>query len=94
MHPQHSYTQFRLVSGQALKAQGQPRSKRLIQQTWIWMKNKLFHSSDIKVWYTCDIKGTRLWSAHNPITRHTIHGVSDSEIRRWVEQCHRTHLRY
>ncbi|MEM8809363.1 MAG: hypothetical protein AAGF01_25355, partial [Cyanobacteria bacterium P01_G01_bin.38] len=66
---------------------------RLIQQTWIWIKNRLFYSSEIRVWYALDTSGNRLWSAHNPRTRHTIHGVSEYEIRRWIEQCHRTYLR-
>lgn len=46
----------------------------------------LLQKSEIKIWQHFDRLGTLYWNAYNPATKRSIYGVSESEIRIWVEQ--------
>ncbi|MEO0458639.1 MAG: hypothetical protein AAF152_18960 [Cyanobacteria bacterium P01_A01_bin.114] len=95
MQPQYRYTQFHLISAEELQEQRhlQPfkqRLKKLTQNAVTWIRAQLFQSSDIQVWHTSTANGTPVWNAQDPKTQRAIYGVSEADIRRWIEQSHRT----
>ena len=43
-------------------------------------------TSELRVWQTCDQLGEIWWSAYDPSTGRSIHQVSETDVRRWIEQ--------
>ena len=42
----------------------------------------------LRVWQTWDEDENVYWNGYDPITRRSIHRVSESQIRVWIEQRH------
>ncbi|MEM8505300.1 MAG: hypothetical protein AAF716_19370 [Cyanobacteria bacterium P01_D01_bin.1] len=43
-------------------------------------------SSDPHVWATCNAAGKTVWNAEDPISGKVILGVSETELRVWLEE--------
>lgn len=46
------------------------------------------------VWYKCDAVGKLWWGAYDPVTKRSIDRLSESELRVWIEQSHRSFSSY
>jgi hypothetical protein len=49
----------------------------------------LSSSKELQVWQELDEQGDPSWSAYDPITKQSIHHISEQQIRIWIEQRHR-----
>lgn len=47
--------------------------------------NCLFEDKDLQVWQTIDQQGITQWHAYDPRDRSDIHGLSEAEMREWIE---------
>ncbi|NJK39448.1 MAG: hypothetical protein HC835_18955 [Oscillatoriales cyanobacterium RM2_1_1] len=61
---------------------GQSKFKTVLRQflQWLTMNDRL------RVWTDNPDATIPLWNAHDPVTGNSITGLSESEMRRWLEQ--------
>jgi hypothetical protein len=60
-----------------------------LMQRWQNLFQPMTHSSELTVWCAQDKFGTMRWSAHDRVTGRSIDGVSEEQIRVWIEQRYR-----
>lgn len=43
-------------------------------------------TTETRVWKEYDREGNVCWSAYNPVTRQSVYGISETEMRIWIER--------
>ncbi|ARV57744.1 hypothetical protein BZZ01_03015 [Nostocales cyanobacterium HT-58-2] len=60
--------------------------KSKIGRLWELLLGKHKRASELRIWHTGDAAGNILWSAYDSITRQSVQGLSEAEMRIWIEQ--------
>jgi hypothetical protein len=61
---------------------------KALKTAWQWLTQSLFASQEVKVWCTADPQGNLSWSALDPISGRSVNGLSEDQMRVWLEQRH------
>ncbi|MDX2243703.1 MAG: hypothetical protein NW224_23730 [Leptolyngbyaceae cyanobacterium bins.302] len=48
--------------------------------------SQLHQSTELQVWQEFDQAEHCFWNAYDPITQRSIYGISEAEMRVWIEQ--------
>jgi hypothetical protein len=65
-----------------------------LRQVWYGLMSRLDVSDEPHVWPTYSAPHPPAWNAYDPITGQSIHLVSESELRIWLEELHYREQRY
>lgn len=55
-------------------------------RAWQMLKAMLLNPMELQVWQRRDRNGNIGWHAYDPITRRSVHDLSEAEMRIWIEQ--------
>lgn len=55
-------------------------------RVWQALKAMLLSPTELQVWHRCDRDGNVWWYAYDPVTRQSVHHLSEAEMRLWIEQ--------
>ncbi len=59
-----------------------------LQTLWQSTIQRMTNQTDLRVWQTSDRHGNTVWNAHDPQTNRGTYGVTEPEVRRWIDQRH------
>lgn len=84
------YQKLELISFEKEESNSsKPSLQSTLEQIWQSLVTALFESPILRVWYVYDELGRIWWSADDPVTGRSLHHVSETQLRAWIEQRYR-----
>ena len=76
-----------IISPNSPRPVGQLVAKTL-KTAWKRLTQSLLESQEVQVWRTADSQGNPSWNAHDPASGRSASGLSEDQMRVWLEQRH------